>query len=245
MNDMKRNVLLILILIGSKAIFSQENAVKIGVLGAAIGDYSFGVEQVMHSDYSVNVNVGYWDLNAGLIDLHRFFTEGQDVWLQKGGAGWHGSIEMRTYFGLSQQAMNKRFYYGPYFRFWNNNMLFNDYINNEQVHQQLFAVDATFKGLGVGLQLGYHLKLNDKFWVDFYFIGLGAEHITMKAEYRVVGTQEFQYNFIENDVKGAFADKRSFIKKNLEVWSAADALYIKLPVWLPGIRSGINLAYTF
>lgn len=245
MDEMKRLVLLILMLIGAKATFSQQNAIKIGVLGTVIGDYSFGIEQVMHSNYSVNVDVGYWDLNASIVDLHNFFQQGQDVWLQKGGAGWHGSIEMRTYFGLSPQAKNKSFYYGPYFRFWNNSLLLNDYINNEEVNQQLFDVNAVFKGVGVGLQLGYHWMLNDKFWIDFYFIGLGAEHITMKAEYRVVGTQEFQYSFIENDVKEAFADERRFSKKNLQVWSGTDALYVKLPVWLPGIRSGLNLAYSF
>lgn len=242
---MKRFIFIFILLFGLTRMYAQTNAIKIGVLGAAIGDYSIGIEQLMHSDYSVNVNVGYWDMKAGLIDFHRFFDEGQDVWLKKGGAGWHGSIEMRTYFDFRRNREFKRFYYGPYFRFWNNSLLLNDYITNAQVNQQLFDVKAKFLAIGIGMQLGYQLKISEKVWVDFYFLGLGPEHITMKAEYNVAEGQGFQYENIEADVRSAFVSQRDIIKKNLEVWTTPDALNIKLPVWLPGMRVGINLAYNF
>ncbi|MDA3927989.1 MAG: DUF3575 domain-containing protein [Prolixibacteraceae bacterium] len=238
-------VLLIILFVGTKTVFSQGNALKVGLLGAPLGDFSLGIEQLIHSDYTMNINIGYWNSKNGLIDVQNLFNEGQNIWLQNESTAWHGSIEMRKYFSFGQNIKDNKFYWGPYFRFWNYSLLLNDYIKNEFVtQQQLFDVKAKFNGVGVGVQFGYQVMLTERLWLDFYFIGLGVEHVKMKAEYRAVDVANFDYSFIEGDVNAAFSDKARFIKNNVKVWSAAEKLLIELPTYLPGIRAGVNIALT-
>lgn len=238
-------VLLIILLVVTKTGFNQGNALKVGLLGTPFGDFSLGIEQLIHSNYTMNVNVGHWNLKNGLINIRHFFEEGQNIWLQNEGVGWHGSVEMRTYFSLRTETVDKHFYWGPYFKLYNYNLLLGDYIINESVrNKQLFDVNTKFIGIGVGAQLGYQLMLTDRLWIDFYFIGLGVDRFKMKVKYSAVGVEDFDYGFIENDVNAVFSDKAEFIKDNVKVWSTSENLLIELPTFLPGIRAGVNIAFT-
>lgn len=241
----KNIVLIVLLLVGATKVFPQTNALKIGLLGPIIGDYSLGVEQVISTDHTMSVNVGYLNSNAGLLDIGNFLQEGENIWVQNEGGGWHVSVEMRNYFAFQPRNTNHRFYWGPYVRFWRKSLLLNDYIQNELVpQQQLFNVNTLFKGIGIGAQLGYHLILTDRFWLDFYFLGLGVERAKMKATYKADGVQNFDYSYIESDVSKAFANRAGFIKDNVEVSTTPQSLLIDLPATLPVFRAGINIAFT-
>jgi len=245
MLEIRNIVLLVLLLTGANAVFAQKNALKIGLIGPTIGNYSLGLEQVIHTSHTMNVNVGYWNSNAGLLGIGILFEEGKNIWLQSEGKGWHGSVEMRNYFDVRQGNVTHKFYWGPYIRFWKKSLLMNDYIQNELVtQQQLFDVNTLFKGIGIGAQLGYHLMLTDRLWLDFYFLGLGIEWVKMTAEYKAVGVENFEYSFIEGDVRDAFSDKPGFIKDKVMLSSTPQWLLIELPVTLPAFRAGVNIAFT-
>lgn len=239
-----RNIcLLLLAFLVMPYAFAQRNAMKFGILGPLAGNYTISVEQVIHSNHTINYTAGYWNTNSGLINFNQLFTPGENLWYQKGSPGWHGTVEMRNYFGF--QMDRKPFYWGPYFRLWSHGFIMNDYIRNEQVReQQLFDVNARFRGIGAGIQLGYHLMLNDRLWLDFYFIGLGVDRVKMVADYRAVDSDGFDYSLIEGDVSGAFVTQANFIKKSVSLRTTSEALFIELPVTIPTFRAGINIAYT-
>ncbi len=240
----KHCILLFLLFVSATKCFSQQNSLKIGVLGAAAGDYSIGVEQIIHTTHSVNYMVGYWNYKNSLINLEYFFPEGQDLWFRGKSSGWHGSVEMRNYFSIGPDVNKKRFYWGPYFRFWNADLLLNDIISNDFIaNQQLFDVDTKFKGFGFGIQLGYHVILDKRLWLDFYFSGFGIDFVTMKTTYNASGVDQFDYSLIENDVKETFSHQAKFIRKNVHIKYSSESLKIDLPVRLPAIRAGINLGF--
>lgn len=244
MHKTKNILLLILLFATAKLVFPQQNSLKVGLLGATIGDYAVGVEQVLFTNYSMNVKVGYCNLAAGLINFDNFLTEGQTLWFKDKGLGFNGTLDLRSYFSFDESKTAKNFYWGPYIRFWNYNLLFSDFIENDMVRDHnLFDVKVKLKGMGIGVQLGYHLTLTDKIWMDFYFIGLGAERVKMKAEYKSVDMDNFDYGLIENDVNAAFSNTPGFIKNKVKVWSTAERLNIELPVFLPGIRTGVSIAF--
>jgi hypothetical protein len=236
-------VLMVLMLTGAKAVHPQSNALKIALPGPIIGDYALGVEQVIHPGHTMNVNLGYWNSGIGLIDIKNLFTEGEQLWVQNEGGGWHVSLEQRNYFSLRPGSEKQNFYWGPYFRFWHKRLLLNDYIQNDRVpRQQLFEVNSSLRGIGIGVQLGYHLTLTERLWLDFYFIGLGIERVKMKATYRTANREEFDFGLIEGDVRKAFEQQARWIRKNVTLQSNPQSLSIELPVTVPAFRAGINVA---
>ncbi|MBN2806936.1 MAG: hypothetical protein JXR22_09775 [Prolixibacteraceae bacterium] len=239
-----RNIVLMgLLMAGANLVYSQNNALKIGLPGPILGDYSLGVEQIIHPGHTMNVNIGYWDSGIGLINIKNLFIEGKHLWLTNEGGGWHASLEQRNYFALQKDNEKQNFYWGPYFRYWQKRMVLNDYIQNEQIpQQQLFDVAATLRGIGVGAQLGYQLRISERFWIDFYFIGMGIERVKLKATYSAVGEDNFDYEFIAGDVRKAFDQQARWIKDNVKLQSGPHSLFIELPVTLPAFRAGINVA---
>lgn len=223
---------------------SQSNSLKIGLLGASIGDYSLSLEQVIHTTHSMNLNIGVWDLSTGLINIDYFLRGEDKLWVNDAGSDWHASLEMRNYFSLGYNEEKNPFYWGPYIRYWKANMLLNDYIKNDFVQeQQLFNAQVKFNGIGVGFQIGYQLMIGDRFWLDFYFVGLGVERIKMNAIYRANGVDDFNYDAIKDDVINAFRNQPKFIRDNVQVNAYNELLRIDLPFVIPSYRGGINLAF--
>ncbi len=56
--------------------------------------------------------------------------------------------------------------------------------------------------------------------------------------------EDFNYAHIEEDVKSTFDDV-DFIAKRVETEPKDDHLLIKIPLWLPGIRSGFTIGFAF
>lgn len=215
---------------------------KFGVLGAAYGDYLIGFEQVIDVNHSMNFNVGYWNLNSGLINIGYLLRNEDKLWAKEGGSGWTGSLEQRNYFDFGRDTIN-RFYWGPYFRFWGNSLVLNDYIRNDFVtQQQLFEAETKFSGVGAGLQLGYQWMITDRLWLDFYFLGFGVERVNMSARYKAIGVDEFDYEIIKADVEGAFNGRAEFIKESVKVRTFDELLIVDLPFIIPSFRAGFNVA---
>lgn len=243
MRKIRNIVLLIMLLVCTKVVSAQYNALKLGLPGPFIGAYSLGVEQIIHSNHTVNVHVGYWNSSLGLLNVSNYFEEGKQLWVKSEGGGWHGSLEQRNYFSLNTKSDKQKFYWGPYFRFWHKQMVLNDNIQNDLVlQQQLFDVNTSIRGIGIGVQLGYHFTLTERLWIDFYFAGFGIERVKLKATYRAVDSSNFDYTFIEGDVRKAFDQQAGWIRRNSKLQSSTQTLLIELPATLPAFRAGINIA---
>lgn len=223
--------------------FAQKNAFKVGLMGVSYGDFSIGYEREITLNSSINLNAGYWDLKTGGFNLYNYFDEGKGVWLEDIGSGWHASLEYRFYIGKEEAI--KGFYVAPYFRYYKNEIMLADYIENNNVRNSIFDVNAKFRGIGAGAQFGYHWLIYDQISIDWYFIGIGLENMTLNADYVRRENSTFQYNLIEGDVKEVFSETPDFIKNKVNVSTTSDALNIKLPVWIPGIRAGFSVGYAF
>ena len=237
-----KKVLLFILLFSSLAVFSQKNAVKLGLLSIEYGDFTIGYERVINSKSSLNFNMGYWDLKTGSIDLYRYSTEGKGVWLTGLGHGIHTSLEYRFYVG--EKGAMSGFYVAPYLRFWNQSFTFEDIIKNSKVNNVHFSVPTKMASLGLGFQMGYHWQIYKNVSVDWYFVGVGIEKFKLDATYTAVGVKNFNYSSIEADVKEVFSNVKYF-GKNLTTEATSDGLKIKLPLWLPGVRSGFTIGYAF
>lgn len=240
--NMKKFLPIVLLIISLSG-FAQENAVKIGLMGAGYGNYSLTYERKITSNSSVNVTGGFWDLKISSVDLFNYFNEGEGVWLQEVNAGWNIALDYRFYVGKHEAI--KGFYIAPYLRYWNNSMVLADFIDNASVDKMTFDVEARFSGLGFGAQAGYHWLIGDKFSIDWYFIGLGVENISLNADYISQTASNFNYALIEGDVREVFTDTPDFIRNKVNVTKSSESLHIKIPIWAPGIRSGFTLGYAF
>jgi hypothetical protein len=96
-------------------------------------------------------------------------------------------------------------------------------------------------------QMGYHWIINDKFSIDWYFIGSGLERMNINIEYiaKVPGytykcSQDFQ-----DDVKNAFRDF-DYLYKGIKTESIPNKnTTAKLPLFYPGIKAGFSISYVF
>lgn len=238
---MKKIVLLIL-LFSSLTVFSQKNAVKFGLLGIEYGDFSIGYERLIKDNNSININLGYWDLNTSAIDLLQYSEEGKGVWLSSLGHGIHSSIDFRFY--MNEESAIKGFYFSPYLRYWDHSFTFNDVISNNKITNIKFNVPTKLNSFGVGFQIGYHWQIYDHVSIDWYFFGAGIEKLKLDAIYKAADVENFNYKNIEADVKEVFSNVK-FIEKNVTTEVTSDGLKIILPQWLPGIRSGFTIGYAF
>lgn len=222
--------------------YSQKNNIKVGLLGASIGSYSLGYEREITPSSTMNFNVGYWNTNISPLQMVSFFDKGDGVWLEKINYGLTTSLEYRFYTG-SNKAM-KGLYLSPYLRFWNHSLVFQDYIQNDQVPRQLFNIRTRLSSMGLGFQMGYQWVVKEHFTIDWYFFGAGLERAFINASYVTSDDRSFNYQYIESDVREVF-EGFGLVEKNLMTRVDPQRLKIELPVWIPGIRTGFTLGYAF
>ncbi|MBN2806934.1 MAG: DUF3575 domain-containing protein [Prolixibacteraceae bacterium] len=234
------NILLLLLI--SFWGYSQQNNIKVGLLGASIGSYNLGYEREITDASTMNLNVGYWNTNIGLVQPIYYFDRGEGVWLDQMKYGLTTSLEYRFYTG-SNHAM-KGLYLSPYLRFWNHSMVFQDYIENDQVPRQLFNIRTKLSSVGLGFQMGYQWLINDKVSIDWYFIGAGLERAFINASYVLASNNSFNYQLIEGDVREVF-EGFGLLERNLMTRDDPERLKIELPVWMPGLRTGLSVGFAF
>lgn len=238
-----KNFLIFILILSSTSLLAQKNAIKVGVVGISLGDFSMSYEREITSNTSINVNGGYWNLNSGMVNLDNYFEEGKGVWLQDVGTGWHASMDYRFYIGKSEAI--KGFYFGPYLRYWQNGLTLADFIQNDNTDGLTFDIAADFSGVGLGAQIGCQWIIADRLSLDWYFIGVGAQRAVANISYVARNYNNFDYGFIEDDVKEVFSETPQFIQNNVEVTTGVDLLKIKIPVFVPDFRTGFTIGYAF
>lgn len=231
-----KKISLVLFLIISMSAFSQENAVKLGLLGLNYGDFAVSYERIINTKSSLNYTIGYLNPNASWFDFTGSFDSNEGVWLDDVNDGFHTSIEYRFYLGNHQPI--KGFYMAPYLRYWNLAFQMKDIIDEDN-----FDIDAKVSSIGLGFQMGYHWLINDKISLDWYFVGLGVEKMNIKGSY-VTSISGFPYGSIEDDVESVF-DGMKIVQNRLKTEATSDALNVKLPLWTPGIKTGLSIGYAF
>lgn len=231
-----KKITIVIFFIISMSAFSQENAVKLGLLGFNYGDFAISYERVINTKSSLNYTIGYWNPNISWFDFSSYFETNEGVWLDGINDGFHTSIEYRFYLGNHQPI--KGFYLAPYLRYWNLNFQMKDIIDEDN-----FNIDAKVSSIGLGFQMGYHWLINNKFSIDWYFVGLGVERINLKGSY-ITAASGYNYSTIEDDVEDVFSGFK-IIQNRLKTEVTPNALEVKLPIWMPGIKTGLSIGYAF
>lgn len=233
---MKRIIILALFFISLPG-FAQKNAIKLGISGVNYGDFFLNYERVINPKSSINVNVGYWDFKASLVDFSGIMNTTEDgLSLQQYNSGFHSSVDYRFYVGKHDAL--KGFYLGPYVRYWDHSLILLDDIEGED-----FDVDTKIWSIGFGFQMGYHWVINDYISIDWYFIGLGIESISAKFVY-VTETRNFDYNTIVDDFIDVF-DGFDYFQKKINTATSPENMTAKLPFIAPGIKTGLTIGVAF
>jgi hypothetical protein len=239
---MKKIVLFILLLVSISG-FTQQNVVKIGLLGLSYGDYSLSYERALSPKSSINFTAGYMNPNNGVLNLYQDIYVQDGVWIGDWYDGIHSSVDYRFYTGEKGTAL-KGFYVSPYLRYWNLALLLQDEIEGD-----FFDVDTKLSSVGIGFQVGYQWLISKKISIDWYFLGIGAQKFTGNASWVLTAESaakytNFDYNTIIDDVNDPFF-KVEYVKKNYSYKMSSNAMNVKLPLWLPDIRTGITIGYAF
>ena len=222
-------------------VFAQENNIKLGLGGIAMGDYSLNYERLITPKSAINANFGYSNLKWGLVPV-AYMSDilsniSSEVNLNQVKSGLHSSIDYRFYAGKKDNL--RGIYFAPYVRYWDYNFVMDDVIDDTK-----FDINTKVWSLGFGFQMGYQWLRSDKISIDWYFLGFGAEWLNTSAAYVTQNGAAFNYSTIEDDVRGVF-DGFTFIEKRLTTEPVDDKLKINLPVWLPGVKTGISIGYAF
>ena len=231
-----KKVLIVLFLVFTIEGFAQQNAVKVGLLGLNYGDFGVSYERLINTKSSFNFTIGYLNPKISWFDFPSYFEPNEGVWLTELNSGFHTSLDYRFYVG-NHQAI-KGFYLGPYLRYWGLGFDMKDIIDGDS-----FDVNSKISSIGLGFQMGYHWVINNKFSLDWYFVGLGVEKLNMKGAY-VNANSGFNYASIQDDVEDVFSGMK-IIQNQLETVVTPDALDVKLPLWFPGIKTGFTIGYAF
>ncbi|MGF7138895.1 DUF3575 domain-containing protein [Roseimarinus sediminis] len=234
---MKR-LLFLSLFVTSMVSFAQENVVKLGLSGITYGDYSLAYERALTPRSSMNLNLGYWDMNIGFFNTDQLFNESGGISFEGFNTGWHTALDFRFYVGASDAISG--LYIGPYLRYWNYGVDFSDEIETNN-----FTIDARLSSIGAGFQMGYHWLIDQRWSIDLYFVGMGAESVNINANYRS-SIDGFNYAQIEDDVKKAFDDSGYlFLYSETKTTVHDDHLNVRFPFWIPGIKTGFSIGYAF
>jgi hypothetical protein len=238
-----RKIVLFILLFASITGYTQQNVVKIGLLGLSYGDYSLSYERALGAKSSLNLTAGYMNPNNGFLNLYQDIYVQDGVWIGDWYDGIHASVDYRFYTGEKGTAL-RGFYLSPYLRYWNLALLLQDEIEGDY-----FDVDTKLSSVGVGIQFGYQWLISKKISIDWYFLGIGAQKLTGNASWIIkdesaVKYDKFDYNSIIDDVNDPFY-KVEYVKKNYSYEVTNSAMNVKVPLWLPDIRTGITIGYAF
>ncbi|MDA3878745.1 MAG: DUF3575 domain-containing protein [Prolixibacteraceae bacterium] len=252
---MKKIIFLSLMLIALMG-HAQKNAVKLGLAGTQYGDFTVNYERVLTEKSSLNFNVGYWDLSTSFFNIYKYYTQTDPKAIQfldfKG--SMHFSLDYRTYLG--QKGAMRGLYLAPYLRYWGQGVdLLDIMYSDEYEDNYVFDIDTKISSFGVGFQIGYQWIIRDQISIDFYFMGIGVERMTLTGKF-TSNVKEMVYNHVteevenfnheyfeksvENTIKGI-----NLISKKAKIEATGDYLLVKIPLWLPGIRTGFTIGYSF
>jgi len=219
--------------------FSQENVIKLGLSGMSYGMYSLSYERQISPKSSLNLLLGYWNVNAGLFSNDTLeFGDGFGISSYK--YGLNGVLDYRFYVG-KQEGM-RGLYIGPYARYWSHSAVLYDKINGID-----FDVNSKVSSIGLGFQMGYHWIISDRISIDWYFIGMGIERMNINIEYiaKVPGYTYTGDQDIQVDIKDVFNDFDYLYKRIKTEIIPGENATAKLPFFAPGIKTGFSIGYVF
>lgn len=234
---LRSNCLAIILLLAGYLSHSQNNVIKASFTGPLAGDVNFGFEKAVNRNSSINIRLGYLDPLLSPFISEDMFTP-RAYTLQEARGGISAALEYRFY--LSEKNSIQGFYIAPYARYFNQDMVFSDEIENK-----IFTVKTNINTLGVGGQFGYQWIFNKVFTLDLYFIGAGVDYHNGNIKYTLEPQPPgFDYSMVTPHVDDVFVDIK-YLHKRLKHVINEDNHTTKLPFLFPSLRMGGSIGIAF
>lgn len=216
------------------------NSVKADVSNLIYGDYSLSFERQMYRNSSLSIRMGYLQPFNHLFNKYNIDLSGDKT-------GFDTSLEYRFFVARKNKTMLSGFYAAPYLRFASLNLNFID-----EIQITPFSVSLTYSNIGAGLQLGVQKYLSAKsgsflnhIVYDFHFLGGGFDRHNLTLAYQELkNPDDYDYKQIEDDIRSYF-EKVPFLTRSLKFNYLNSLLSVDLPFYLPGLRAGFSIGYSF
>lgn len=250
-----KKLLLFMMMLAAVSAYSQDNAVKLKLMGLGYGNYTVSYERALSEKNSINASFALlspdgaiknylpnwyyeWDgSGSGPFDKNGKGITEDAPWIGEFYSGYGFSVDYRMY---GKQAL-KGFYYGPYVKYMSL-----DFRLEDEIRGPYYTIESNISGFGAGFEIGNQWLIIDRIVLDLYF-GLGAQLFSATGKYvqdPVPAAGSFDYSDIIPDVIDAYA-KIPYIDKRLETTVESDALLLHIPLPLPDLRGGFSIGFAF
>ncbi len=229
---------------------AQDNVVKLGLPGLALGQANLYYERMLTPRMSVNVQLGYnWgsDISNQLqtqADNRGASTSNNSSSINlttgKFNGGFQIAPELRFYTGDKEGP--RGFYVGPRLNFssYTATLKGTHTYGTAPVRTSDDKVVINYSNFGLGVQMGYQWLINDQISIDWGFLGAGAGLGTITGTGTTNDTAELQK--WADDANG-FATENGL--KFLGVSKDGTSLTVQGSSVLPTFRSSLTIGYAF
>jgi hypothetical protein len=233
---LKRISILTLVLAVALSLQAQYGTVKMNLPSLAFRNFSFLGEFGMNEKMSLNLGASF------MLPYKNVKLDAGFAGVRSANSGFSLTPELRFYFaGVEDEGHG--FYLGPYLRYSRYAASFNGmYYDSTLMAETEVEVSTSLQEIGIGVQLGYQLLLNERFVIDFFLIGPRISKYQFEASLAAdLGeTEIFDALGIPNLDENGFFGIGSY---DLDI-SGSDARFI-MPVYLPAFRIGLAVGYKF
>ena len=225
-----------ILLIFSVPIYSQQNAIKIGLVDLLKINLSY--ERAINTNQSINVNFAFYRPRS----LPSFLVpdEIDDKSLKGRFFGYAIIPEYRFYF--SKKDAPRGFYLSTYLKYSNYSVKGSDIISGD-----LYTVKGSFYSLGLGAQLGAQWIISDAFTIDWYFFGLEFDRDVFALKYST-DSESPDFQTVKNTVEAIYSGipiLGPYLRKLTGISTGSNSIRAKVPLYLPDIRAGLSIGYAF
>jgi hypothetical protein len=233
-------------IVANGLIYSQENVVKVGLLGIANKNVKLTYERVLTDRMSVQVS-GSFLLPRTMPDR---FTDALASNDDSGTAGGNTNVvsssvmkgisiipELRIY-SKKKEGAPRGFYYGPYFKYSNYSVSYDG--SFEGVKSNVVGSMRTF---GFGLQLGSQWLIANRVSIDWHFLAIGFNFNNFGLDYssNQVGVDFDQWG---EEISKGLKDI-PVIGNKMNFSTTGKGFQINAPFMMPAIRSGLSIGFAF
>ncbi len=225
-----------ILLIFSLPIYSQQNAIKIGLVDLFKINLSY--ERAINTNQSINVNFAFYRPRS----LPGFLVpdEIDDKSLEGRFFGYAIIPEYRFYF--SKKDAPRGFYLSTYLKYSNYSVKGSDIISDD-----LYKVKGSFYSLGIGAQLGAQWIISDAFTIDWYFFGLEFDRDVFALKYST-DSENPDFQTVKNTIEAIYSGipiLGPYLRKLTGISTRSNSIRAKVPLYLPDIRAGLSIGYAF
>ena len=235
-SNLLKKVIPFVLLIISVPVFSQQNAIKIGLVDLLKINMSY--ERAINTNRSINVNFAFYRPRS----LPGFLVPDEiDDKSLKGRFFAYAFIpEYRFYF--SKKDAPRGFYLSTYLKYSNYSVKGSDIISGD-----LYNVKGSFYSLGLGAQLGAQWIISEAFTIDWYFLGVEFDRDVFAIKYST-DSENPDFETVKNTIEKIYSGipiLGSYLRKLTGISTGSNYIRAKVPLYLPDIRTGLSIGYAF